>query len=107
MTKVVLRPQIDFSGEKLPTPEDLAQLHHEAHEACFIANSVTTEVVVESPRLPPASPLAEPRGSLQPQRRRILQLAFPHDLDPPARSASSACARCASRARLRATLPSQ
>ncbi len=47
MTRVVLRPKITFTGEKLPTPDDLARLHHEAHEACFIANSVTTEVVVE------------------------------------------------------------
>ena len=45
--KVVLRPKITFVGEKVPTPEDLAHLHHQAHEACFIANSVTTEVVVE------------------------------------------------------------
>jgi organic hydroperoxide reductase OsmC/OhrA len=47
MTKVTLRPKITFTGEKLPTAEDLARLHHAAHEACFIANSVTTEVVVE------------------------------------------------------------
>ena len=45
--KVVLHPRITFVGDKRPTPEELAQLHHLAHEACFIANSVTTEVVVE------------------------------------------------------------
>lgn len=39
-----LRPQIVFSGAKVPTDEELARLHHQAHEECFIANSVTTEV---------------------------------------------------------------
>ena len=46
MTKVSLKPRIDFAG-KQPAPEELAALHHEAHERCFIANSVTTEVIVE------------------------------------------------------------
>ncbi len=47
MTRVVLRPVIDFAGERRPTPDEIAALHHAAHQACFIANSVTTEVVVE------------------------------------------------------------
>jgi len=47
MTSVTLRPRIAFSGEKLPTPEELEQLHHKAHEECYIANSVKTEVRVE------------------------------------------------------------
>ena len=47
MTKVALRPQVRFGGEKTPTPEELAKLHAQAHYACFIANSVKTEVVVE------------------------------------------------------------
>jgi organic hydroperoxide reductase OsmC/OhrA len=46
MTRVVLKPAIAFVGAE-PTAEALADLHHEAHERCFIANSVTTEVVVE------------------------------------------------------------
>ena len=46
MTRVVLRPRVEFSGRQ-PTPEELADLHHRTHEACFIANSVKTEVVVE------------------------------------------------------------
>ena len=49
MTRVALRPAIAFTGERRPTAEELAGLHHAAHEACFIANSVTTEVVVEGP----------------------------------------------------------
>jgi len=45
---VTLHPRIAFSGEKLPTPGDVQRLHHEAHEQCYIANSVKTEVRVES-----------------------------------------------------------
>lgn len=47
MTRVALRPAIVFGGEKKPGPADIDDLHHKAHEACFIANSVTTELVVE------------------------------------------------------------
>jgi len=47
MTRVVLRPAIEFAGDKRPSAEELERLHHAAHTDCFIANSVTTEVVVE------------------------------------------------------------
>ena len=47
MTVVTLRPDVVFSGERQPGREALAQLHHDAHEACFIANSVKTEVRCE------------------------------------------------------------
>ncbi|MGH6637276.1 MAG: OsmC family protein, partial [Polaromonas sp.] len=47
MTVVTLRPDVTFSGERQPTRAELDQLHHEAHEACFIANSVKTEVRCE------------------------------------------------------------
>ena len=46
MTRIVLRPEIEFAGE-VPDAESLARLHHEAHERCFIANSLRTEIVVE------------------------------------------------------------
>ena len=46
MTKVTLRPRIEWLDEG-PDPAALADLHHKAHEACFIANSVKTEVVVQ------------------------------------------------------------
>ena len=46
MSTVVLRPAIAFSGEA-PAPEALADLHHRAHEECYIANSVKSEVVVQ------------------------------------------------------------
>jgi organic hydroperoxide reductase OsmC/OhrA len=45
ITKVTLRPRIAFDGT--PDQATLDDLHHKAHEACFIANSVTSEVVVE------------------------------------------------------------
>ena len=45
VTRVVLHPGIDWIGA-VPDKEALDRLHHEAHEACFIANSVRTEVVV-------------------------------------------------------------
>jgi organic hydroperoxide reductase OsmC/OhrA len=47
ITVVTLRPAVEFSGEKRPTRADLEGLHHEAHEECFIANSVRSEVRLE------------------------------------------------------------
>jgi organic hydroperoxide reductase OsmC/OhrA len=47
MSRVTLRPRLGWSGDKQPDAAAIADLHHRAHEACFIANSVTTEVVVE------------------------------------------------------------
>ncbi|MBA1158320.1 OsmC family protein [Microvirga mediterraneensis] len=46
VSKVTLDPTIEFSGEKVPTPEQIADMHHLAHKECFIANSVLTEIVV-------------------------------------------------------------
>jgi organic hydroperoxide reductase OsmC/OhrA len=45
---VTLNPKIIFSGAKRPSAADLERLHHDAHEQCFIANSVRTQVVVAS-----------------------------------------------------------
>jgi organic hydroperoxide reductase OsmC/OhrA len=45
VTKVTLSPKIEWQGDA-PDAAALAQLHHEAHEECFIANSVKTEVTV-------------------------------------------------------------
>jgi organic hydroperoxide reductase OsmC/OhrA len=47
ITRVTLRPKIVWSSGVSVSPDDLAKLHHDAHEGCFIANSVKTEVVVE------------------------------------------------------------
>jgi len=45
LAQVTLNPVTTFSGEKIPTMEELEQLHHKAHEECFIANSVLTEII--------------------------------------------------------------
>ena len=47
MTKVTLRPRVKWGGDSQPDEAAIAQLHHKAHEACFIANSVTTKVTIE------------------------------------------------------------
>ena len=44
-TRVALRPRVEFEQE--PEPRVLEELHHEAHERCFIANSVNFPVEVE------------------------------------------------------------
>ena len=46
VSKVTLDPRIEFSGDTVPTPEQIADMHHLAHKECFIANSVLTDVVV-------------------------------------------------------------
>jgi organic hydroperoxide reductase OsmC/OhrA len=46
ITRIMLRPKIVF-GDVAPTQEMLDYLHHKAHEACFIANSITSEIVIE------------------------------------------------------------
>ena len=49
ISKVTLRPVVTFSG-KAPSDEEHRALHEKAHERCFIANSVKSEVLVE-PRI--------------------------------------------------------
>ena len=44
-TRVVLRPHIEWQGDA-PTAAVVEALHHDAHDACFIANSVTCPVEV-------------------------------------------------------------
>jgi organic hydroperoxide reductase OsmC/OhrA len=46
VSKVTLHPELVWTGDKQPTSAELADLHHHAHEQCFIANSIKTEVVV-------------------------------------------------------------
>ena len=46
MTKVTLRPYIVFKGNQ-PSLRDVDDLHHRAHDECYIANSVKTDVAVE------------------------------------------------------------
>ena len=47
MTEVTLKPEIVFGGGKIPTKNQIDEMHHQAHEECFIANSVKTKIVVE------------------------------------------------------------
>ena len=49
ITRVQLRPRITWSGDRVPSPEELDNMHDAAHENCFIANSVKTQVTVASP----------------------------------------------------------
>jgi organic hydroperoxide reductase OsmC/OhrA len=52
VSKITLAPAITFSGEKRPTEAEIADIHHRAHDHCYIANSVRSEVV-----LAPAPPV--------------------------------------------------
>jgi organic hydroperoxide reductase OsmC/OhrA len=47
MTRVTLRPEVRFSGDPRPSADEVAAMHHEAHEQCFIASSVKTDVRCE------------------------------------------------------------
>jgi organic hydroperoxide reductase OsmC/OhrA len=47
ISKITLDPQINWIGDKLPTEDEIKHLHHEAHEICYIANSMKSEVVVK------------------------------------------------------------
>ncbi len=47
MTRVVLRPRVAFSGDRVPSGADITAMHDEAHHACYIANSVKTLITVE------------------------------------------------------------
>lgn len=47
VSRIELRPEITFSGERLPSPEAVERIHERAHHECFIANSVRSEIVME------------------------------------------------------------
>jgi organic hydroperoxide reductase OsmC/OhrA len=47
VSQVTLRPKVMFAAGRGPSPEALDALHHKAHEECFIANSVKSEVRCE------------------------------------------------------------
>ncbi len=50
MTRVTLRPEVRFAGDGRPTDAEEAAMHREAHEQCFIARSVKTDVRCEPVR---------------------------------------------------------
>lgn len=45
IASIKLRPEIDWARE--PTDDQIRQMHHQAHDECFIANSVQTKIEVE------------------------------------------------------------
>lgn len=47
LSTITLDPQIVWSGDKMPTSDELAQMHHEAHEVCYIANSIKSDIVIK------------------------------------------------------------
>jgi len=48
ITRVILHPKVMFGGDKQPTEEQIATMHKQSHEQCFIASSVKTAVSVET-----------------------------------------------------------
>jgi organic hydroperoxide reductase OsmC/OhrA len=48
LIEVVLSPHVRFAGTRMPTDTEVLQLHHAAHEECYIANSVTTHIQIRS-----------------------------------------------------------
>jgi organic hydroperoxide reductase OsmC/OhrA len=47
ITRVTLYPIVNFTGERLPGKNEIDAMHHQAHDECFIANSVKTDVRCE------------------------------------------------------------
>ena len=46
LAKITLDPQIEWLGDTIPTDGELAKLHHDSHEMCYIANSIKSEIIV-------------------------------------------------------------
>ena len=74
VTRVTLRPAIQFA-EKSPSADELARLHELAHESCFIANSVRTEITVEAP-LPSVGEALAPVLARVPREQQPLLIAL-------------------------------
>ena len=49
LTHIALRPALTFSGQQ-PSAQQLAAIHNDAHDKCYIANSIRAEVVIEGAR---------------------------------------------------------
>ncbi|HEX6126716.1 MAG TPA: OsmC family protein [Pyrinomonadaceae bacterium] len=46
ISKITLDPRIEWSGETRPTATEITELHHAAHEGCYIANSIKSDIIV-------------------------------------------------------------
>lgn len=47
IAKITLDPQIEWSGERLPSLDETAELHHKAHKECYIANSIRSQITIK------------------------------------------------------------
>ncbi len=47
VTKLYLRPKVNFKGDNIPDETIINEMHQRAHSECFIANSVLTEIIIE------------------------------------------------------------
>lgn len=47
ISRITLDPEIEWSGDTIPTADELEKLHHEAHNMCYIANSIKSEVFIK------------------------------------------------------------
>jgi len=47
VTRIVLQPRIRFAAARVPDAAELRGLHERAHRACFIGNSIRSEVAIE------------------------------------------------------------
>lgn len=50
VSKITLDPKIEWAGDTRPTDDEIAEMHHEAHRGCYIANSIKSEVVIGGKR---------------------------------------------------------
>ena len=48
ITRITLRPTVEFSPDRRPSAEEIQSIHRAAHDECFIANSLKSEIVVEA-----------------------------------------------------------
>ncbi|HET9835432.1 MAG TPA: OsmC family protein [Rhodanobacteraceae bacterium] len=62
ITRVTLYPEATFDGRNPPTPDDVLGMHEQAHEQCFIARSVKTQVRCDPVRA--SSPSLMPREAV-------------------------------------------
>lgn len=59
MVRVSLRPRIEYAG-RAPGDDEAREIHHQAHEQCYLASSVSTDVVVEPPAVAAPEPAHAP-----------------------------------------------
>jgi len=47
LVEIIMRPAATFSGDVLPTQEDIDALHARAHSLCYVANSLNSDIKIE------------------------------------------------------------